>query len=77
MKKGVKFGSTYNKQQQNLINQTSVMLTDLKKQDGFAFQRDVDSIAPQQFLVDLEYGFRNFFEKHAIYPQFKSKHNNR
>ncbi len=57
-------------------NQTSAMLTDLKKQDGFAFLKEVDSIALQQSLRDLDRGFKNFFEKRARHPQFKSKHNN-
>ena len=57
-------------------NQTSAMLTDLKKQADFAFLKDVDSIALQQSLRDLDRGFTNFFEKRARHPQFKSKHNN-
>ena len=57
-------------------NQTSSMLTDLKKQDDFAFLKEVDSIALQQSLRDLDRGFKNFFEKRARHPQFKSKHNN-
>ncbi|WP_235986399.1 transposase, partial [Clostridium vitabionis] len=57
-------------------NQTSAMLTDLKKQADFAFLKDVDSIALQQSLRDLDRGFKNFFEKRARHPQFKSKHNN-
>ena len=57
-------------------NQTSAMLTDLKKQDGFTFLKNVDSIALQQSLRDLDRGFKNFYEKHARHPQFKSKHNN-
>ena len=57
-------------------NQTSAMLTDLKKQADFAFLRDVDSIALQQSLRDLDRGFKNLFEKRARHPQFKSKHNN-
>ena len=57
-------------------NQTSAMLTDLKKQADFAFLKDVDSIALQQSLKDLDRGFTNFFEKRARHPQFKSKHNN-
>jgi len=56
--------------------QTSAMLTDLKKQEGFAFLKDVDSIALQQSLRDLDRGFKNFFEKRAGHPQFKSKHDN-
>ena len=57
-------------------NQTSAMLTDLKKQADFAFLKDVDSIALQQSLRDLDRGFKNLFEKRARHPQFKSKHNN-
>lgn len=57
-------------------NQTSSMLTDLKKQDAFTFLKDVDSIALQQSLRDLDRGFINFFEKRAKHPKFKSKHNN-
>lgn len=58
-------------------NQTSAMLTDLKKQDDFTFLKNVDSIALQQSLRDLDRGFKNFFERRARHPQFKSKHNNR
>lgn len=43
--------------------QTSTMLTELKKQEGFAFLKDVDSIALQQSLRNLDHGFKNFFEK--------------
>lgn len=58
-------------------SQTSAMLTNLKKQESFVFLKDVDSIALQQSLRDLDRGFKNFFEKRAGHPQFKSKHNNR
>ena len=57
-------------------NQTSAMLTDLKKQNDYAFLKDPDSIALQQSLRDLDRGFKNFFEKRAGYPRFKSKHDN-
>ena len=56
-------------------NQTSAMLTELKKREDYVFLKDVDSIALQQSLRDLDRGFRNFFEKRARHPQFKSKHN--
>ena len=55
--------------------QTSTMLTDLKKQDDFTFLKDVDSIALQQSLRDLDRAFVNLFQKRAKHPQFKSKHN--
>lgn len=56
-------------------SQTSKMLTELKKQDDFSFLKQVDSIALQQSLRDLDRGFVNFFQKRAGHPQFKSKHN--
>ncbi len=56
--------------------QTSAMLTELKKQDDLVFLKDVDSVALQQSLRDLDQGFKNFFEKRARHPQFKSKHDN-
>mgnify|MGYP001138858985 CR=1 FL=1 len=58
-------------------SQTSAMLTDLKKSDGFAFLKAVDSIALQQSLRDLDRGFVNFFQKRASHPTFKSKHNHK
>lgn len=57
-------------------SQTSAMLTELKKQEYFAFLKEADSIALQQSLRDLDRGFKNFFAKRTKYPQFKSKHNN-
>lgn len=56
-------------------NQTSAMLTELKKTADFLFLKEVDSIALQQALRDLDRGFKNFFEKRAKHPQFKRKHN--
>lgn len=58
-------------------NQTSAMLTELKRSDDFAFLKDVDSIALQQSLRDLDRGFVNFFQKRSAHPVFKSKHNHR
>ena len=56
-------------------SQTSAMLTELKRCEGFAFLKVVDSIALQQSLRDLDKGFVNFFQKRAAHPVFKSKHN--
>lgn len=56
--------------------ETSAMLTKLKRDSDFSFLKDVDSIALQQALRDLDRGFLNFFQKRASYPTFKSKHNN-
>ena len=55
--------------------QTSAMLTSLKKQEEYVFLKDADSIALQQSLRDLDRGFKNFFDKRARHPKFKSKHN--
>lgn len=47
---------------------TSAMLTELKKSDGFAFFKVVDSITLQQSMRDLDRGFVNFFRKRAVPP---------
>ena len=57
-------------------SKTSTMLTELKRSDEFSFFRDVDAVALQQSLRDLDQGFVNFFQKRARRPRFKSKHNN-
>ena len=51
------------------------MLTELKKQEEFAFLKEVDSIALQQSLRDLGPGICKLFQKRASHPTFKSKHN--
>ena len=56
--------------------QTSAMLTELKRNDKFTFLRDVEAVALQQSLRDLDKGFVNFFQKRARHPRFKSKHSN-
>lgn len=53
--------------------QTSKELTNLKKQNEYAFLRDVDSVALQQSLRDLDNGFKRFFQKKSLYPKYKSK----
>ena len=55
--------------------ETSAMLTDLKKDNGYSFLKVADSIALQQSLRDLDRAYKNFFDKQADYPVFKSKHN--
>ena len=57
-------------------SKTSAMLTELKRNDEFSFLRDVEAVALQQSLRDLDKGFINFFQKRARHPRFKSKHNN-
>ena len=46
--------------------QTSAMLTELKRQEEFAFLKAADSIALQQSLRDLDRSFVNFFQKDNI-----------
>ena len=58
-------------------SKTSAMLTELKRNDEFSFLRDVEAVALQQSLRDLDQGFVNFFQKRARHPRFKSKHSNR
>ena len=53
---------------------TSYGLTSLKHQ--FDWLREVDSIALQQALRDLDVAYKNFFEHRSGYPKFKSKHDN-
>ena len=56
-------------------NQTSAMLTDLKKYEEYGWLKEVDSIALQQSLRDLDKAYKNFFNHKARYPRFKTKHN--
>lgn len=53
---------------------TNSKLNQLKADEDTAFLKEVDSIALQQSLRDLDAGFRNFFSKRNKYPKFKSKH---
>lgn len=57
-------------------SKTCAMLTELKRNDEFLFLRDVDSVALQQSLRDLDQGFVNFFQGRTRPPRFKGKHNN-
>ena len=54
---------------------TSAMLTSMKQQELYTFLKEVDSIALQQSLRDLDRAYQNFFKKLGRYPCFKSKHN--
>lgn len=55
--------------------ETNAMLTSLKREDDFSFLKQVDSIALQQSLRDLDKAYKNFFRTKIGYPKFKSKHN--
>ena len=55
-------------------NQTSAMLTDLKRYEEYSWLKEVDSMALQESLRNLDTAYQNFFAKRARYPRFKSKH---
>jgi putative transposase len=54
-------------------NQTSAMLTALKKTPEHAWLNEVSSVPVQQSLRHLQTGFSNFFARRAGYPAFKHK----
>lgn len=55
--------------------ETNAMLSNYKKREEFAWLKEVDSVALQQSLRDLDKAYKNFFAKRASMPKFKSKHN--
>src|SRR5512135_1988235 len=55
------------------LAQLSSELTALKHQPETAWLQEADSQALQQVLKDLQQAFRNFFEKRARHPKFKSR----
>ena len=57
--------------------ETSALLTSLKKTEEKAFLNDVDSIALQQSLKDLDRAYKNFFKRTAKKPKFKAKHHSK
>ena len=55
--------------------ETNSMLTAMKHSEEYSWLKEVDSIALQQSLRDLDKAYKNFFAKRASFPKFKSKHN--
>ncbi len=55
-------------------NNTSSLLTGLKKEEGYLWLNLSDSMALQESLRDLDRAFQNFFRKNSNYPKFHSKH---
>ena len=55
-------------------NQTSAMLTDLKRYEEYSWLKQADSMALQESLKNLDTAYQNFFKHQAKYPRFKSKH---
>jgi putative transposase len=52
---------------------TSAALTAWKKEPGLVWLKEVSCVPLQQCLRHLQSAYRNFFEKRAAYPRFKSK----
>jgi IS605 OrfB family transposase len=55
-------------------NQTSALLTDLKRREDYCWLKQADSMALQESLKNLDTAYQNFFKHQAKYPRFKSKH---
>ncbi len=58
-------------------SQTSAMLTEWKRTEELSFLTEVSSVPLQQALRHLHTAFRNFFDRRAKYPRFKSKKKSR
>lgn len=56
------------------LKDTMRLLTYLKRRTETSWLYDVDNIALQQSLRDLDRAYQNFFKKRARYPRFKKKH---
>lgn len=54
-------------------NDTSKLLTQLKKQEETKWPKDISSVPLQQGLKHLDRAFKNFFKKQNKYPRFKRK----
>src|SRR6056297_2690947 len=50
-------------------------ITVLKKE--YEWLKEINSQSLQQVIIDLDRGFKNFFQKRARFPKFKSKHKSR
>ena len=55
--------------------ETNAILTELKKDTDYTFLKNVDSIALQQSLRDLDKAYMMFFKHISGYPKFKLKKN--
>ena len=63
-----------NEQRNMTYVQTSALLTEIKAKEEFIWLNEVSSVPLQQSLRNLQTAFKNFFDKRASYPKFKSKH---
>lgn len=53
------------------------MLTDLKKEEGMEWLKEVSNECLQQSIRNLDSAFTRFFREKKGFPKFKSKHNSR
>ena len=66
--------SAYRENKESITyNQSSALMTQFKKQEEFSWLNDVSFDVIQQSLRELQTSFKNFFNKTARYPKFKSK----
>jgi putative transposase len=49
-------------------------LTEIKKIEEYSWLKEVDSVALQQSLIDMDRAYQGFFKKKSRFPKFKSKH---
>lgn len=58
-------------------NETCAMVTAMKQNEAYAFLSEVDSVALQQALRDLNAAYSNMFQGRAGHPAFRSKRDSR
>ena len=56
-------------------NETSALMTQLKSDEEHLWLKEVDSVALQQSLRDLDAAYQNFFKHDKGYPKYKSRRN--
>ncbi|QHW36425.1 IS200/IS605 family element transposase accessory protein TnpB [Staphylococcus ursi] len=70
------WNEAYSKTKKGLsYNSCSAMLPHMKKSEEYSWLKEVDSIALQSSIKNLEESFKRFFKKQNMKPRFKSKKN--
>lgn len=70
------WNETYSKTKKGLnYNTCATMLPNMKKSETYAWLKEVDSVALQSSIKNLEDSFNRFFKKQSKAPRFKSKKN--
>jgi putative transposase len=72
----VKSDAYSEKKEKISYNDTSSLLTQLKKEEDFVWLKEVSSVVLQQSLKNLDTAYTNFLAKRAGYPS-SSKYSNR